>query len=189
MARNSTVLATFCLTEHVIHNVLIGELINIKGNSTIPEVFHTQKQDVCTNFPEWNLKTAISKVLRILCSDILKDKCNIPSKKVNDTPITFSTTHSLQFRQIVRIIKKHLHLLAVEDNMQEVLNSGMRFIYRKASTVANLISPSLFTCNTSMPVFLPKVFTAAVINNVLHAISVHTVQSFQSSINGMIFPI
>lgn len=42
--------------------------------------------------------------------------------------ITFSTVYSPQFNQVVDVIKKHLPLLTVEDDMQNILGLGLRFV-------------------------------------------------------------
>lgn len=75
-------------------------------------------------------------------SQLLEEKRN-RNRKSKPT-ITFSTTFSLQYDQVVKIIKKHLPLLSVEKNMWEVLDKGVRFVSRRAPTLGNIISPSMF---------------------------------------------
>lgn len=101
------------------------------------------------SYSEWTLKRAINKVANIPQSDLLKEENILPSGETKRAPIAFSTPYSAQFKQITKIIKRHLPLLATDDKMQEVLDNGVPIISRLAPTIANLISPSLFSRNPS----------------------------------------
>lgn len=63
MARNSTLLATSCHPEHVVHNIPVGELICTRRNCTENNKFHKKQKKVCDRlrsrgYPEWMLQRA-----------------------------------------------------------------------------------------------------------------------------------
>lgn len=72
----------------------------------------------------------MDKVSNLPRSELLKHKTIEESKHKSPT-ITFYTVYSPQFKQVVAIIKKHLLLLTVEDDMRDILETD------------NLVSPSL----------------------------------------------
>lgn len=76
-ATNSTLMSTSCHPNHVVKNLAVGELIRMKRNSTLPEVYDQVKLDTCTRlrnrkYPAWVLNRASHIVDKISCLDLLK---------------------------------------------------------------------------------------------------------------------
>lgn len=94
------------------------------------------------------------------------------SSKSKNCPVKFSITFSRQYNQIVNIVKRHLPMLSVETSLHHVLNAGVRFMSRRAPTLANMVFPSVFISATAlMRHGLPQQFFYGVDNEtVLHAV-------------------
>lgn len=145
-------MATSCHPQHVVKNHPVGELIRIKCNSSRCDTYEKSKQEICNRlqhraYPGWMLARAHNIV-----DDIPRERLltigNPPvnsSTKLGEASLTFSTDFSLQYNQIVALVKFHLPLLYVDDNLQKVLANGVRFISRRAPNLGSLVSPSYFS--------------------------------------------
>lgn len=66
-------------------------------------------------------------------------------KRHNNNPVvTFSTVYIRQFDQIKCIVHKHLTLLSAVDSLHDVLQNGVHFVSRRAPTIRDRVSPSIF---------------------------------------------
>lgn len=59
--------------------------------------------------------------------------------------LCFSTPYSPQFNSITNIVRKYLPILYADETMREVLSSSVKFEARKASTLGNVVSTSMFS--------------------------------------------
>lgn len=62
----------------------------------------------------------------------------------NTKAIVFSTPFSPQYGKIINIVKKYLPMLHTDDTMSQVLEHPVKFVARRAGTIRNIFSPSLF---------------------------------------------
>lgn len=143
-AKNTTLLATSCHPKHVIHNVPLGEFINCSKNTT----FTTAERKVCERlrsrkYPEWTLKRARQRVSHINREKLLTDK--IHNSRIRESTVTFSATYSLQYSQITQSIKKYLPILSAEESLHKTLKNLVCFVSRRAPTIGDRVSPSMFT--------------------------------------------
>lgn len=118
-----------------------------KISCTHQDTYFKEEGQVCDgprscHYPEWTLKRARSREFHISHPELLKDKPCRTYK--SDPPVTFSTMFSLQYKQIVGIIKKHLPLLSAESSMQKIMDKGVSFISRRAPTIGGKDLSSLF---------------------------------------------
>lgn len=161
MARNTILMANSCHPKHVTKNLPIGELIRVKRNCTLPEVFLEEQDNTFSRlreraYPPWALDCARTKVrgidrMTLLDSSHKSSKNKSGRRALRDTnknPVTFSTIYSPQYRKITNIIKKHLPLLRGNRKMCTILDTGIRYVSRRAPTLGSIISPSLFTVET-----------------------------------------
>lgn len=152
MTRNTTLLATLCYPPH---NIPLGELVRIKWNCTLPDTYLVQQREVCSrlktcHWPQWSLARAVNRVAVINRSDLLMERWNNQICNPNSARIVFSTAYSPQFQQIISIIKKYFSLLMVNEKMNTILGTGVRFVSCRAPTIGLLISPSVYVrhdCN------------------------------------------
>lgn len=153
MARNATLLASSCHPRHVIDNVPLGELVRTRRNCTFSEDFSQHQDVVCDrlqacSFPELTITRARNRVTRLSRQDLLKDKKSPSKGKVKISPLLFSPLSAINTDQSLSIIKRHLPMLLVEDSLKHTLREGVRFVSRRAPTLANVVSPSMFTSAT-----------------------------------------
>lgn len=58
--------------------------------------------------------------------------------------VVFTTTFSLQYNQVVRIVKRYLPILSADERMKSILDTPVKFVAKKALTLGSMVSPSLF---------------------------------------------
>lgn len=150
-ARNPVLLATSCHPPHVVHNIPLGKLIRMRRNSTWDSMYYTHSEPEEDPFKKntlspWTIERAKKQMASVDRSRLISgSRCNIGShSNSTDRSITFCTTYSSQFLQIVRIIKHYLLLLCTHDQLHDIMGSGVRFISKKAPTLGTMISPSLY---------------------------------------------
>lgn len=113
-----------------------------------------QKRHRCHGYPHWMLQSAQNKVSNIPRNRLLEpkksdvDKMGILHNGHENSPVTFSTTYSLQFRQISDIVKNHLSVLHSDPAFSTVLNDGVRYVSKKAPTLPNLVYSSLMVTSS-----------------------------------------
>lgn len=111
----SALLATSCHPEHVVHNIPVGELACIKRNCRGEDTLLVQQNLVCARlrerkYPEWTLQRAKHRVAKMSRETLLKDEIAPSNQKSTDSLITFSTTYSMKYREVVKIVKKHFFI-------------------------------------------------------------------------------
>lgn len=163
MARNATLLATSCHPDHVINNIPLGELVRTRRNCTSAETYTTYQEEACNrlrarSYPEWTLTKAKARVAHLNRQNLLVEHTHNTRQTTQTNSLTFSTTYSRQFNNIVNIVKKHLPILSVENSLREVLDEGIRFVSRRAPTIANKVSPSMYrSVSSDRPTWLSTV--------------------------------
>lgn len=134
-ATNSVLLATSSHPAHVTKNLPVGELIRIKRKSSSVESYELAKQDTLMRlknrlYPKWTLDRAEDKVVKMPRQNLICTKTKMSQKQENRT-ITFCTGYSPQYRQIVKIVKKHLPVINHNDNLRQILRNGVQLILKK----------------------------------------------------------
>lgn len=66
---------------------------------------------------------------------------------LSQVPLFFSTHFSPQYSEIIKIVKKYLPVLHVDETLSQVLETPVKFGARRACTIGNMVSPSLFPRN------------------------------------------
>lgn len=155
-ATNSILMASSCHPSHVTRNLPVGELIRGKRNSSTSVIYENTKKDTCKrlhkrSYPDWMLGRACKIVDAIPREKLLlqkapqKKQCTKDNPDVKNKSIAFSTTFSNEYKQIVKIVKKHLPLLNSDPDLNKILTPGVRFVSKRAPTIGNLVSPSFFS--------------------------------------------
>lgn len=122
--------------------------------------FDKERDVVCKRlqerrYPPWTLKRAVNKIAQVSRQSLLQDRVQTTHSNVSSTSTVFSTPYSLQFKQIVGIIQKHLPILHADAGFSEVLQGGYKCVSRRALTLGNILSPSLVSSRTeSRPTWL-----------------------------------
>lgn len=62
-----------------------------------------------------------------------------------DYSITFATPFSNKYQQITQIIQKLLPILPQDPVLDSFLQTGVKYVAKKARTIGNIVSPSAFT--------------------------------------------
>lgn len=119
----------------VTKNLLIGELIHSKRNSSTIAAYHQTKTDICCRlnyrgYPKWSLNRACNIVDRIERNLLLKEKKKNKrvARTANSSTITFITNFSPVYNQVVGIVKKYLPILESGQNLHKILANGIRFV-------------------------------------------------------------
>lgn len=124
-ATNSILMATSCHPAHV-KNLPVGELIRAKQNSTRTEVYETSRRDICHRVEHLNWMShacsIVDKILREQLLDSSNKNINISKNTNNEfqpTPITFTTSYSLQYWLVISIIKKNIFLCCIQTTISK----------------------------------------------------------------------
>lgn len=98
--------------------------------------------------PGWVLCEASRRVGTRERGELLREKYNKVSSdnnKVRDiSPIVFSTPFSLEYGQICSLVKKYMPILLFDPALENVFRAGYKCVARKAPTLGQELSPSLF---------------------------------------------
>ncbi|XP_044148864.1 protein YAE1 homolog isoform X1 [Bufo gargarizans] len=156
---NTTLMATSCHPPHVVRNIPKGEFIRAKTNCSKDDKLKMEMEIVAMRlaerrYPPWTLDRARAKTL-----NRPRDRLVFPDKAQPDLPSCinrqtnaaaknvpcFVTNYSLEFSQICAIVTKHLSVLNGDEQWSDISSAGVRCIARRAPTIAQKISPSLFT--------------------------------------------
>lgn len=137
-ATNSVLLATSCHLSHVTKNLPVGELIRMKRNSSLVESYELAKQQTLMRlenrqYPKWALDRAKDEVDNMPRQNLRRTKMK-PIQTQENPAITFCTGYSAQYKQIVKIVRKHLPVLNNNDNLRQILKNGVQFISKRATT-------------------------------------------------------
>lgn len=101
-------------------------------------MYEKVKEETCTrlyyhNYPRWTLNRACNIVDRIPCSDLFKQRMTCKSHA--KPALTFITTFSPQYNDIVKIVMKHMSILNYDPKLRCILNDGVKFISNRAPTI------------------------------------------------------
>lgn len=143
-----------CHPKHVRNNIPYGEYIRALRNCSETSTFVSETNKITSRlrsrgYPEHVLSKAITKVSTKCREDLLKDKCTNKNKiSPQKNPVTFSTTYSVEYPKICKIISKHIPNLLYDPSLSLALDAGYRCVARRAPTLGQNLSPSLFTTAT-----------------------------------------
>lgn len=86
---------------------------------------------------------------------LLQEKKSLRSSSGTDTTsVVFSTRFSNQFSNIKHIISQQLPILFSDPGYKGILSKGAKYVVKKALTVGNIVSPSLFTTKQEVRTWL-----------------------------------
>ncbi|CAJ0965350.1 unnamed protein product [Ranitomeya imitator] len=93
-------------------------------------------------YPSWMLQRAESIVEDIDRETMLNKASS--NRVSSEEHITFTTTYSPQFKEITDIIRKRIPMLSQDKKLNQILSKPVRYIAKKAPSLNNILSPSLF---------------------------------------------
>lgn len=155
---NSTLLADFCHLPHVVKNVPVGELTRLKTNCSDRAKYLQAESDSlgrlkACRYPYWSLRRAKNLIVQTSRQELLLFKNKQKSKELGHSPIVFSTLYSPQSSEITNIIRKYLPILSADEKMVDVLATPIKYVAKRACTIANIGSPG--ACQKQM-LMLPR---------------------------------
>lgn len=115
------------------------------------ESANIQKRLHTRGYPMWLLKQAPGE-----STHKREDQHRIPSVNNQKKPIVFSMSYSIEYKQICGIIKQYILLLVNDPSMESALKDGYLCVARRAPTLRQELSPSLFSYSGDKhkPIFL-----------------------------------
>lgn len=124
----------------------------MKRNWSDNSEFDRQQQDTCSRlkrkgYPEWTINKKKQKRVSNLPRNTLLETGR---KKRNDQwsnqnkPIIFSTQYSEYYKSVTQVIKRHLPIFSSHDNLRHILQNGIEFVSRRAKTIGNIVSHSMY---------------------------------------------
>lgn len=152
VAGNNTLRASSCHPPHVFRAIPIGEMIRTRRNCSREDQFELEIKVVNDRLEERGYqKNTLQKAQDIARGrkrrDLLYGK-----KRCMDTPISkqvvFSTAYSLQFQKIRSIVTRNLNILKADPKLTSVVATGCKVVSKRAPTVGQKLSPSLFSSNS-----------------------------------------
>lgn len=159
-AGNNILHAESCHPRHVVNNIPTGELIRARRNCSQPAAFEKESKRIinrllCRKYPAWTLKRASNIADKKDREVLLKYNKKPSTPKKVDSPLVFSTTYSMEYDRICTIVKKHLPLIHLDPDLSNTLSAGFRCVARRAPTLSQSLSPSLFLSKpTNTPTWL-----------------------------------
>lgn len=155
MAGNTLLHAKSCHPDHTIKSVPVGEFTQTKRTCSDQDIFMQHTMELETRlwdrgYPRWMIERTKSKIKH-------KTRQSLIHKQKEFTPksnklITFSTMYSREYKYITKILKDNLPILKQDPIVSDILDQGVRCVARKAPSLANKLSPSLFINNMNTTV-------------------------------------
>lgn len=143
-----------CHPKHIRKNIPYGNYVRAVKNCSEPNHFLLEADKFTHRLksrgsPKWVLSNALDRAASKERSDLLKNKTkNEISIK---TPVTFSTTYSVEYKKICELVKKHIPILQYDPSLSKAFAAGYRCVARRAPTIGQDLLPSLFvTTDTSV---------------------------------------
>ncbi|XP_056390615.1 uncharacterized protein LOC130284359 [Hyla sarda] len=148
---NSILHATSCHPPHVVKNLPVGEMIRACRNCSLEPDFSREAVAVGNRlrqrgYPNLTIMRAIKIAAEKNRNELIKTQNTKSLSDETSKPIIFSTQYySTEFRSVQKIIDKHMPILHTDPGVREALESGYMCVSRRAPTLGQMLSPSLFT--------------------------------------------
>uniref|UniRef100_A0A803JJ97 Helix-turn-helix domain-containing protein n=1 Tax=Xenopus tropicalis TaxID=8364 RepID=A0A803JJ97_XENTR len=157
---NSLLRADSCHPSHLFKGIPLGQFLRLRRNCSTDEAFVKQACLLRDRFLErgYTMNLLIPAFANSLC----KSRLDLLTRKSMDRLITqknkritkkqsvsnfnvpiFITTYSRQFYEIKNVIQKFLPVLYNDSQLASVLKNGCKFVTRRASTLGNVLSPTI----------------------------------------------
>lgn len=151
-AGNTILHSKSCHPPHIARNIPYGEMIRARRNCSNLEDFAEESGNIqerlrARGYPTWLLEQTHSKVLKMDREVLLQHK---QGRDRQNKPVVFSTGYSIEYPQVCNIVKKYMPLLENDSSTEQVFKDGYKCVSRRASTLRNKLSPSLF-CDSAPP--------------------------------------
>lgn len=160
-AGNTVLHSKSCHPPHVGRNIPYGEMVRAKRNCSDAVDFKRESLEIrgrlsARGYPKWLLDQAHNKVAISDRNALLDDRPRNKVSKTRKKPIVFSTPYSEEYNHICKIINEYMPLLTNDVNIHTALQDGHRCVARRAPTLGQTLSPSLYVENTkkSTPTWL-----------------------------------
>ncbi|OCT76280.1 hypothetical protein XELAEV_18031476mg [Xenopus laevis] len=146
-AGNSLLRADSCHPLHVFKAIPFGQFQRLHRNFSTEADFITKSLGLRDCFLERgysldSLKTVFVKALRQDRLALRSDNKGVGGRRSIDMPM-FITLYSRQYPQVKKIINKYLPVLYGDESLRKVLQSGCKFVTRRAGTLGNMLAPSV----------------------------------------------
>ncbi|XP_056424913.1 extracellular calcium-sensing receptor-like [Hyla sarda] len=161
-AVNSILHASSCHPSHVTRNLPTGEMVRARRNCSADPDFRREICEISSRLQargyqsrdiERGINIASNKNRALLISPSYNKTQG--TQKTPDSPVVFCTKYSLEYKRICNIIHKYMPIVLCDPAFQGVFPTGYKCISRRAPTIGQSISPSLFsTQQKSQPTWL-----------------------------------
>ena len=143
--RNSYIPVDSCHHDPWLINIPKGQMLRIRRNCSDPEVFLDQAKTIGIFFIDkgYNkdfIMEQIQKVYETPRTSLTQDK--IKTKRL-ETELPIILNYNTQHKQLEAIIKKHWPILKADRQLQGILPSYPRVVYRRAPTLRDLVAKNI----------------------------------------------
>uniref|UniRef100_A0A803K2I9 Reverse transcriptase domain-containing protein n=1 Tax=Xenopus tropicalis TaxID=8364 RepID=A0A803K2I9_XENTR len=150
-AGNSLLRADSCHPAHMFRGIPVGQFQRLRRNCSTESAFLEQAVILRDRFLDRgysmrSLSSAFIKALRMERSDLLTDRKGQHHGRVGRGYVspTFVTSFSNQFYKIKRIVSNLIPVLYNDPDLALVLQGGYNIVAKKAPTLGNILSPTLW---------------------------------------------
>lgn len=98
------------------------------------------KKSILKGYNEDFITEKIEEVSRLTSDDLIQDKIK-KFTPYQGVPIILND--NIQFKQILKIFKKHWPILKTEKQLRTILSEQPKFVYRRAPTLSDIIAKNL----------------------------------------------
>ena len=143
--RNSYIPVDSCHHDPWLINIPKGQLVRIRRNCTDSQTFLEQAKMIGEKFVNKGyddsfIQTQIQNVLEIPRETLIEDR--IKNKDMDDqVPIILN--YNVQHKQLENIFKRHWSILQADKQLQCILPSMPRIIYRRAPSLRDLVAKNI----------------------------------------------
>ncbi|MEE6507412.1 hypothetical protein FKM82_021802 [Ascaphus truei] len=173
-SRNAFLMANSNHSRPLKRGILKGQFLRLKRLCSTEESFETQAMDLVHRFlmrgyDQVHIMESLDVVRSLNRVDLLprsdksnpkRGRGNIPSNKGMDKRGPFFITQQCKQADSIRnIIYKHWDTLKLDMDLQNIVNGGPKFVFKKANSLAAFLSPSLFNSHRQQRISnIPKGF-------------------------------
>ncbi|XP_075450781.1 uncharacterized protein LOC142491850 [Ascaphus truei] len=164
-SKNSLLRSNSAHPRPLIKGIPKGQFLRLRRLCSTRESFLAQAEDLKRRFRdrgyvERDLESAFNYALETDREYLLKKRNpkKTLSNNINNQCPLFITTFSKQAEQIRHILQKHWGILKLDTDLDPYTTQKPRMVFKKAKTIGNYVSPSLFELKAKNTKPLPKGF-------------------------------
>ncbi|OCT56484.1 hypothetical protein XELAEV_18000041mg [Xenopus laevis] len=149
---NTLLYASSCHPKKLIEGIPVGKFLRLRRNCSTNKDFGCQAREMQRSFLERgykhkNIQKAFQRAKGSDREDLLKGSGNKTKGHEWSEKVALTTRYSKQFCEISKILKKCLPVLYGDEHFFKVLSPGITIIPKRAHTLKDMLSPSLFRMN------------------------------------------